>query len=270
MNNVWYAIGLTVFAGLSTGIGGLIVMFMKGKSTKFLSISLGFSAGVMIYVSFGELLTESRTMLSHVVGDEKSALYSVAAFFGGIFLTAIIDKLVPDYENPHETHSILEMDQCEIPQTADHHRLMRTGLLTAIVIAVHNFPEGMATFIAAVQTPSLGLVIAIAIAIHNIPEGISVAVPVYCATGSKRKAFGWALLSGLGEPLGAILAYFILLPFLNDAIFGVLFGIIAGIMVYISFDELLPSAREYGEHHLTIYGLISGMMVMAASLIILG
>jgi ZIP family zinc transporter len=141
--------------------------------------------------------------------------------------------------------------------------------LTAIIIAIHNFPEGMATFVSSIQRPSLGIAIAIAVAIHNIPEGISVAIPIYFATGDKKKALGWSLLSGLTEPLGALIAYLILLPLLNDTVFGVLFGAIAGIMVFISLDELLPTAEEYGEHHLSIYGLVAGMIVIAISLQIL-
>jgi len=148
-------------------------------------------------------------------------------------------------------------------------KLFRTGILTAVIIAIHNFPEGMATFVSSIQRPSLGIAIAIAVAIHNIPEGISVAIPIYFATGDKKKALGWSLLSGLTEPLGALIAYLILLPLLNDTVFGVLFGAIAGIMVFISLDELLPTAEEYGEHHLSIYGLVAGMIVIAISLQIL-
>jgi ZIP family zinc transporter len=161
------------------------------------------------------------------------------------------------------------MDEMAACPTMDHKmKLLRTGVLTAVIIAVHNFPEGMATFVSAIQEPSLGIAVAIAIAIHNIPEGISVAVPVFCATGSRKKAFAWTIISGVGEPLGALIAYLILMPILNDLVFGFIFAMVAGIMVYISFDELLPASREYGEHHLATYGLVAGMIVIAIGLIL--
>lgn len=264
-NKVLFALGLTLFAGISTGIGGLFTLFWKKTNKKLLAVVLGFSAGVMIYVSFVEILTNSSKYLIKSLGNNLGQWVSAASFFGGIFLIAIIDKLVPSYENPHESHMVEEMNYCD--NTMKDKKLMRTGLMTAMAITIHNFPEGMASFTSALMQPSLGIAIAIAIAIHNIPEGIAVSVPVYCASGSKMKAFRLSLLSGLAEPLGALIGYLVLMPFLNDTVFGVLFGIIAGIMVFISFDELLPSAEEYGEHHLSVLGLIAGMLVMAVSLL---
>lgn len=264
-NRVLFALGLTLFAGISTGVGGLITLFWKETNTKLLSVVLGFSAGVMIYVSFVEIFSDSREYLINSLGNTLGQWVSVASFFGGIFLIAIIDKLVPSYENPHESHKVEEMNYCDT--TNKSKKLMRTGIMTALAITIHNFPEGMASFTSAIMKPSLGIAIAVAIAIHNIPEGIAVSVPVYCASGSKMKAFRLSLLSGLAEPFGALIGYLILMPFLNDVVFGVLFGIISGIMIYISFDELLPSAEEYGEHHLSVFGLIGGMMVMAFSLL---
>lgn len=145
---------------------------------------------------------------------------------------------------------------------------MRMGVFTALAIGIHNFPEGLATFVSALQEPSVALPIVVAIAIHNIPEGIAVSVPIYQATGSKCKAFNYSFLSGLAEPLGALIGWLILLPIMNDIVYGVIFAGVAGIMVFISFDELLPAAQEYGEHHLSLYGLISGMGVMAVSLLL--
>lgn len=265
--NFGFALGLTILAGLSTGIGGLFVYLFQRTNAKLLSIALGFSAGVMIYVSFVEIFFESRELLIASMGETSGACANVMGFFGGVMFIAIIDRLVPAYKNPHETHRIEEAnDACDFNSSSS---LLRTGLLTALVVTIHNLPEGMATFISAVQEPYLGIAIAIAVAIHNVPEGISVAIPIYCATGNRKKAFLWSFLSGLAEPVGAIIAYLILMPFLNDIVFGVLFASIAGIMVFISLDELLPTAREYGEHHLAIYGLITGMMVMALSLLII-
>jgi zinc transporter, ZIP family len=266
MENVWLAFALTLFAGLSTGIGSVLAFFTKQTNTKFLAVALGFSAGVMIYVSFVEILDKARESLTLVMGNVTGTWVTVGAFFGGIFLIAVIDKLVPSFENPHELHKVEELNP---PQTKpDSNNLYRTGVFTALAITIHNFPEGLVTFIAALQDPALGVAIAVAIAIHNIPEGIAVSVPIYYATQNRKKAFGYSFLSGLAEPAGALLGYFLLLPFLNEVLLGVLFAGVAGIMVFISLDELLPSARIYGEQHLSIYGLIAGMMVMAISLLL--
>lgn len=266
--NVLIAFGLTLFAGLATGVGSLIAFFTKRTSTKFLSVSLGFSAGVMIYVSMIEIIPKARVVLV----DEYDLIYgnwfTVMAFFAGMLFIAIIDKLVPSGENPHELTKLEDLNNLRNP--AYHPKLLRMGMFTALAIAIHNFPEGLATFMAALNDPSLGIAIAVAIAIHNIPEGIAVSVPIYFATGNKKKALLHSFLSGLAEPVGALLGYFLLIPFVGDsqAVFGFLFAGVAGIMVFISFDELLPTAKEYGEHHLSIYGLISGMVVMAVSLLL--
>ncbi len=265
-NNILVAFGLTLFAGLSTGIGGLIAFIYRKTNTKLLSIILGFSAGVMIYVSFVEILSEAKEHLISGLHSEMASWLTVLSFFGGMMLIAIIDQLIPSYDNPHETHKVEDMDACATDNKEK--KLLRAGVFTAIAITIHNFPEGLASFTSAVKDPSLGLAIAIAIAIHNIPEGITVSVPIYCATGSRKRAFLLSFLSGLSEPLGALIGYLILLPFMNEVVFGIVFAAVAGIMVFISFDELLPMAREYGEHHLSIYGLVSGMLLMAISLIL--
>jgi len=261
------AFGLTLLAGLSTGIGSTIAFFAKRTSKRFLSLALGFSAGVMIYISFVEIFFEAMDILSSEVGSKMGHLFTVSAFFAGMLAIAIIDKIVPSFENPHELKLVEEISKHE--EQRKRSKLMRMGLLSAVAIAIHNFPEGLVTFFAAIKDIKLGLPIAIAIAIHNIPEGIAISVPIYHATGSKKKAFKYSFLSGLAEPIGALVGFFILLPFLNNFIFGLVFASVAGIMVFISLDHLLPAAREYGKPHLALYGLIGGMAVMAASLIIL-
>ncbi|WFS62701.1 zinc transporter ZupT [Pseudodesulfovibrio thermohalotolerans] len=267
-----YAFGLTLFAGLSTGIGSAIAFFARRTNTKFLSLALGFSAGVMIYVSFVEILVKARDALATELGDVSAAWVTALSFFGGIAFIALIDNFVPSYENPHEMHSIEEMEEGleNLPRNEAHDfdRLKRTGVFAAVAIAIHNFPEGLATFTAALTDPALGLAIAVAIAIHNIPEGIAVSIPLYYATGDRRKAFFYSFLSGLSEPVGALIGYLVLLPFFTPVVFGVLFAGVAGIMVFISLDELLPAAEEFGEHHHSIYGLVGGMAVMALSLLL--
>lgn len=266
--SVGFAFMLTLFAGLSTGIGGAIAFFAKRTNTRFLALSLGFSAGVMVYVSLFEILHESLEVLEETHGDIMGHWLMLVGFFSGIFITMLIDRLVPDYENPHEMRKVEELT-CEEKVRFKDPKLMRVGLFTALAIAIHNFPEGLATFMAALRDPALGVSIAIAIAIHNVPEGIAVSVPVYYATGSRVKAFWYSLLSGLAEPLGAVAGYLVLMHVLSDTVFGMVFAAVAGIMIYISFDELMPSAEEYGEHHLTIYGLIAGFAVMGISLVFL-
>ncbi len=282
--NFYIAFGLTLFAGLATGIGSALAFFTKQTNKKFLSLSLGFSAGVMIYVSFVEIFVKAKIFLVADLGIVKGTWVTVVSFFGGVLLIAVIDKLVPSFENPHELKGVEEISEItnleddlgkmeeDKKSAGEHdkvnHAMMRMGIFSALAIGIHNFPEGLATFIAALKDPSLGVPIAVAIAIHNIPEGIAVSVPIYFATGNKKKAFFYSFLSGLAEPVGALAGYLILMPFLSDTVFGIIFAGIAGIMVFISLDELLPAAQKYGQHHLSIYGLISGMGVMAISLLL--
>lgn len=266
--NVGYAFLLTLMAGLSTGIGSAIGLFTKKTNYKMLSFAMGFSAGVMIYISFAELFIVGRESLIEAYGEKGGNWAITTSFFGGILVIAIIDKLIPSYENPHEFEHTEDLKQ---PEDSIHKRnkgkLLRTGVFTALAIAIHNFPEGIATFAGALQDPSLGIPIAVAIAIHNIPEGLAVSVPIYYATENKKKAFWYSFLSGLAEPFGALVGYFLLLQFFTDAIMGLVFGAIAGIMVFISLDQLLPAAEKYGAHHISIYGLLAGMVVMAVSLL---
>lgn len=262
--NILFAFGLTVFAGLATGIGSLMSLFSKRYNPKFLAGSLGFSAGVMIYVSFVEIFVKAKDSLVAANGIKTGNLYTVIAFFAGVAIIALIDKLIPSFENPHEIKNIEEKNL----NPANNRKLLRMGMFSALALAIHNFPEGLATFMSAISDPTLGISIAVAIAIHNIPEGIAISVPIYYATRNRGKAFWWSFLSGLAEPVGALLGYFILRSVFSDSTFGLIFAGVAGIMVYISLDELLPTAEEYGEHHIAIGGLIGGMAVMAISLLL--
>jgi len=265
--SVLLAFGLTLFAGLSTGIGSAIAFLAKSTNTKFLSLSLGFSAGVMIYVSFMEIMPKSIEIMTDDLGLKTAQSFAVFAFFIGMIVIAVIDKLVPSFENPHEIRLVEDMDSNGVKM--DKRKLYRMGIMSAMAIAIHNFPEGLATFVVALKDIKLGLPIAIAIAIHNIPEGIAVSVPIYFATKSRKKAFKHSFLSGLAEPVGALVGFLILLPFMNDLLFGFIFASVAGIMIFISIDELLPAAREYDQPHLSLYGIMAGMAVMAISLILL-
>jgi ZIP Zinc transporter. len=263
--NVGIAFLFTLLAGLATGIGSLMAFFTKTTNTKFLSMALGFSAGVMIYISMIEIFAKAQTALVAELGNVAGNWATVGAFFGGMLFIALIDKLVPDQNNPHEFKKVEDMPQNQ-PGVKDP-SLLNTGLFVALAIGIHNFPEGIATFASALQDPKIGLAIAFAIAIHNIPEGIAVSVPVYFATENKKKAFLLSFFSGLSEPIGALIGYLLLMRFMNDLVFGIIFAAVGGIMVFISFDELLPAAQKYDGGHKSIYGVIAGMAVMAVSLL---
>lgn len=299
MNHVWIAFGLTLFAGMATGIGSIIAFTAKKTNYRFLSVATGFSAGVMLYVSFVEIFFKGAESLSERYGEYAGNWINAASFFGGILLIGLIDNLIPSAENPHEIHSEKEMRPLRNPSApipnfesatamsvkregfhdhgTEHHKLMRMGLFTALAIGIHNFPEGLATFLSALKDPNLGLIIAVAIALHNIPEGISVSVPIFYATGSRKKAFLYSALSGLAEPVGAGIGYLAIRFFFGGGstvpippeIMGILFGAVAGIMVYISLDELLPTSRAYGKGHDSLYGLVAGMLLMAFSLLLM-
>ncbi|MDD5656516.1 MAG: zinc transporter ZupT [Elusimicrobia bacterium] len=290
MPNVRVALGLTLLAGMATGIGSVIAFAAKRTNYRFLSVATGFSAGVMLYVSFREILVESGAAMSAGCGAYWGPWANAAAFFGGMLLIGLVDGLIPAAENPHETHSERETAPLHDPKAslpkfaaeyAHEHgiqrgKLMRMGLFTALAIAIHNFPEGLATFLAALERPAVGLAVAVAIALHNIPEGISVSVPIFYATGNRKKAFAYSLLSGLAEPVGAALAYALMRLFIGGRtellppqLMGLALGGVAGVMVYISLDELLPTSRAYGKGHDSLLGLTAGMLCMAVSLLLM-
>ena len=248
VNNIGLALLLTTLAGLSTTIGSILSLFLKRPGPRFMALALGFSAGVMVLVSFVELLQGGM----EIVGFASAHL----AFFAGMVGLFILDALIP-HEYMAERHRVGE---------AQDQELLRTGLFVALGLGIHNFPEGMATFAGTLEDVKLGAAIAVAIAIHNIPKGLAIAAPIYAATGSRRKAFLWSFLSGLAEPVGATLAATVLLPFMSRALLGWILSGVAGIMVFISLDELVPASRSFGEEHLSIVGVVSGMMVMAVSL----
>jgi ZIP family zinc transporter len=241
------ALVLSTLAGLSTTVGSLLALFVREPGRRFMALSLGFSGGVMILLSFMELLTHGI----ETVGFTPA----YAAFFAGMLIMFLIDVVIPhQYMAEREARG------------GEYGSLLKTGFLVALGVGIHNFPEGMATFAGTMQDVSLGAAIALAIAIHNIPEGLAVSVPVYAATGSRSRAFLWSFFAGLAEPVGAAITALLLLPFLNGSILGLMLSAVAGIMVFISLDELLPVSRSFGEAHLSIVGVAIGMTVMAASL----
>ena len=262
-STVWIALGLTLIAGMSTGIGSFMAFFAKSTNTKFLSAALGLSGGVMVYVSFMDLLPGSLDVLNGSFTPKMASLILLVAFFAGITLITLIDFFIPEDENPHEVHKIETMNE-----PVNKGSLKRTGVMLAFAIGIHNFPEGLATFASALDGLSVALPIVVAIAIHNIPEGIAVSVPIYHATGDRKKALKYSLLSGLSEPLGAAFGALFLLPFWNPVIGALLLAFVAGILVYISFDELLPGAEQYGHHHYAIGGVITGMAIMGFGLLL--
>lgn len=271
--DVGFALLLSALAGLATTIGSLLALFVRKPGPRLMTLTLGFSGGVMILVSFVELLPSGI----EAIGFARANL----VFFAGMAIMFLIDELIPhDYMAEH--HHTGAGEKAGFPpkvggdgggpreggaqDAALQGRLLKTGLFVALGLGIHNFPEGMASFATALSDPQLGMAIAAAIAIHNIPEGLAVSAPIYAATGSRSKAFWWSFLSGVAEPAGALLAAVVLRPFLNEAILGGLLSAVAGIMVFISIDELLPVSRAYGEEHLSIVGIVVGMAVMSFSL----
>ena len=265
-NPLFYPFLLTLIAGLSTGIGASIAFFADSKNTIFLSFALGFSAGVMLFISFTELYIASKTGYTKLYGDVAGEQYATALFFAGCIIALLIDRAIPEKINPHELKNDRQIQKALSSKTF---ALKKTGILTALLIAVHNFPEGFATLMSAIENPAFGIAVACAIALHNIPEGMSISLPMYYATGDKKKGFWLATLSGLSEPVGALIGYFLLVPFLGEGVMAGTLAFIAGMMVYVALDELIPSSMIYGNSHTTIVGLIFGMGAMAISLLLL-
>ena len=277
MSGLISALILTLIAGSATGIGGALVLFKKKISSNFLAGALGLSAGVMIFISLAELFPEAQAMISDI-GLPHGEAFVLIAFFVGMGIITLIDFTIPEYENPHEASGLSLSDKTAavgvLEHTGGEKALHRLGLLSALAIAVHNFPEGIATFIGALNDPEMGAGITFAIAIHNIPEGIAVAIPIYYATKSKGKALLYATLSGLSEVVGAALCLAITAIFGIDLTggspaFPLVLSAVAGIMIYISLDELLPTAEKYGKHHIAIAGVVGGMALMGISLLIM-
>lgn len=278
MNEILTALLLTLIAGAATGIGGALVLFKKKISSNFLAGALGLSAGVMIFISLAELFPESQSEISATGSLKYGEAYTLLAFFAGMGIIMLIDFLVPEYENPHEASGLSLEAHTPATDALSHasnaKALQRLGIMSALAIAIHNFPEGIATFIGALNDPQMGTGITFAISIHNIPEGIAIAIPIYFATKNKGKALLYATLSGFSEVIGALLCWAVTAIFGvqltgGGPIFPLILAAVAGIMIYISLDELLPTAEKYGKHHIAIAGVISGMAIMGVSLLIL-
>ena len=278
MNGTISALLLTLIAGAATGIGGALVLFKKRISSNFLAGALGLSAGVMIFISLAELLPEAQAEIVATGSMRHGETFVLLAFFAGMGIITLIDFLIPEYENPHEASGLslgAHTPAVDMLSHAGNEKAMqRLGLMSAFAIAIHNFPEGIATFIGALNDPQMGAGITFAIAIHNIPEGIAVAIPIYYATKSKGKALLYATLSGLSEVIGATLCLAVTAVSGieltgGSAAFPLILAAVAGIMTYISLDELLPTAEKYGKHHIAIAGVIAGMAIMGVSLLIL-
>jgi len=284
MEPIALAFLVTLGAGLATGIGSLLAFTRTKPSDKFLAFMLGLSAGVMIYVSLVEIFQKAVGSLTEAFGDASQGyLWATVGFFGGFIMIAIIDKIfghfhdsddvapavatTKTHDDAHDVDVAGMVDELDATEEKERKGLMRMGIFTAIAIAIHNFPEGLATFLATLEEPALGIAFGVAIAIHNIPEGVAVSIPIYRATGSKLKAFWYSFASGLAEPVGALLGFYLLSQFINEYFFGVIFAGVAGVMIYISLDELLPTAKRY-DHHLPIMGVFAGMLIMAASLVL--
>lgn len=254
--NLVFAFGICGAAALATVLGSLFVAFSREPNPRLLAFGLAFAGGAMVYVSMIEIVAKSQASFSELYDPRTAYIYTTLAFFAGIAALTLLDNIIP------KPHDMILSEKNEIV------RIKRVSLFATLAITAHNFPEGLATFLATLDNPVVGTSLAAAIAIHNIPEGISIAIPVYYATGSRKKAVLATGLSALAEPAGAIIGYVILAPFLGPLIFAIVFGMIAGAMVFLALDELLPTAKRYAKGHETVYGIIGGMGVLATSLIL--
>lgn len=270
--SMFFALLLTLLAGISTAFGAFLAFFKTKDESRVLSFGLGFSGGVMVYLSFIEILPKSIEYFTKISEYNAESL-GILCFFIGMLLAFGIDILIPKDVNPHELKSQNEV-YCELDSKSTYilrnNAIRRTAIFTAIAITIHNFPEGFATFISALDNFTFGISIAIAVAIHNIPEGLAVSLPIYHATGDKKQALKLTLASGFAEPVGAIVGYFLLAPILGEATLAISFGIIAGIMVFISIDSLLPNSKLSTKGHESVVGVFFGMGIMAVSLLLLG
>lgn len=261
IENVYIALAVTLAAGMATVLGSVLVFLSKSPNPRMLSFGLAFAGGAMVFVSLTEIFTKSQEAFISAHGSSRGFAFATFAFLAGMAAVALIDRLVP---NPHDT---LDAHDPDFQQKSRKH-IGRVGLMAAFAITAHNFPEGLATFFATLEGPAIGAPLALAIAVHNIPEGISIAAPVYFASKNKTLTVAACVVSGLAEPFGALLGYFFLQPFLSPTVFGCVFGMIAGVMVFLALDELLPAAKRYSDGHETVYGLTTGMSVMAISLVL--
>lgn len=257
MTTVTFAFFVTAMTSSFIVIGALIGVNIKSKDTKFLSLSLGFAGGIMLYLAFLEIIPESLLILKSQLGDEKGQFISAISFFLGILIISLLDKIIPDFTEISEQEKNLPFS-C----------LYRIGIFSALTIGIHNIPEGFSTFMSALKSETLGISIGTAIGIHNITVGLAIAIPIFLATGSKVKALFFSSLSALSTLLGGYIAYYFIDKILDDFLFGIIFSLIGGMMVFISLDEILPTAEKYGDHHLVIYGIIGGMFVMCISILI--
>lgn len=271
------ALILSTLAGLSTILGGVVTFFIKKDSLKLLSFGLGLSAGVMLFISLADLYPEAQEMIKNQMGESFLWL-TVVSFAFGILVAVLIDYFIPDHiqENMFDkqigaNEQNIDSTDCVKNENAiiSIGKIKKAGITTAIVVAVHNFPEGLATFFTTTQNMTLGLGIVFAIAIHNIPEGIAISIPVYQATHSKRKAFWYSFLSGMAEPVGGVIGFILIQTLFPNICLGILFALVAGIMTYISIDTLLPMSKSYDTGHYSISGVVLGLIIMGMTMIFL-
>ena len=250
MNRVLLSFIITAFAGISTIIGFLVIFIKKKNHNKIIVSSLSFASGVMVCTSISDLIPESINLLSSSLSTINTVIFSFLSILLGIIVSMIINYYVPDNNNYEDN------------------TLFRVGIISMIVIILHNIPEGIATFMASSSNINLGVSLAIAIAMHNIPEGITIAVPIYYSTGKEKLAFIYTLISALSELLGAIICYLVLRKYMTNFLLGIILSIIAGIMLEISFKTLLPSTKKYNDKSRVIFFFIIGFVFMLLRVII--
>ena len=250
-----FALTLTTLAGLSTGLGGLVVLLFKRPRARMMAFSMGFAGGVMLTVSLSDMLPHTVEAYSDTMGRFPAALASASLCVMGMLIALLLERCIPD-----EKELAARPDGHAARGTpAINPGALRSAMVTTAAIVLHNLPEGILTLFTSYASPTLG-------ALHNIPEGIAISVPVYYATNSRVRGALYALLSGLAEPAGALLAFFLLRSFISPLFLNGLIATIAGIMIYVSISELIPEGFSYGRRGYTVGGLVAGILAMSVGI----
>lgn len=256
---------VTLLAGLSTCVGGWLGTYTRVLRRDVLAAALAFAAGIMITISVVEIAPSAVVSLRDLRGEWQALLWAGGALLVGALSVVVIDKVIPHEVNPAELGGGEQLDRINAGELDA--QLLRSGMLLALVVGLHNLPEGLATFVSTLKEPTGGITLAVAIAIHNVPEGLAVAAPIYAATRSKAQAMIWATLSGLAEPVGAVMGYLALRAVIPEEWLVISLALVAGMMLAVSFLELLPAARRYQTHYSqTLVGFLLGAVIMVLSL----
>lgn len=237
---------LSFIAGISTVLGSFFILFKIKKVGEFVVFSLSFSLGIMTLISFFDLIPSSYPVIINNYGILYGIIIFVLIFLLGYQSIKLINDRIKDNDSS----------------------LYKIGILSMISLVLHNFPEGIAVFIGALSNTSIGIKLCIAIMLHNIPEGIAISVPLYYSGVEKKRVFVYTLLSGLSEPIGALLAYFILKNFINELFLSMVLVFVSGLMISLALNDILKEVKKYNKIKYMIYGLFVSIILFGITLFI--